>query len=125
MPTVLLVDDEPIIRMLLVETFQNAGLEVIEASDGEEASRVLDSDTKIDLLMTDLVMPGQIQGTDIIELSRRKRPDTRIIAFSGDPERVDKISFIKVLHKPFDCHRAVTLALELLEPIDEVRQRST
>jgi len=114
MPTVLLIDDEVIIRMSLRETLQDVGLEVVEASNGEEASRVINSLAKIDLVMTDLTMPGKIQGSEIIELTKYKRPEAHIVAFSGNPDLIDRVATAHVLHKPFDCSHAGELALRLL-----------
>ena len=103
---VLLIDDEPIIRMLIAEVLGEAGYAVIEASDGPTGLSVLDSKAKLDLLITDVGLPGGMNGRQVADAARVKRPGLKILFITGYAEnavigsgRLDKDMF--VLSKPF------------------------
>ena len=103
---VLLIDDEPIIRMLIAEVLGEAGYAVIEASDGQTGLSVLDSKAKVDLLVTDVGLPGGMNGRQVADAARAKRPDLKVLFITGYAEnavigsgRLDKDMF--VLSKPF------------------------
>jgi len=103
---VLLIDDEPIIRMLIAEVLGEAGYAVIEASDGPTGLSVLDSPAKVDLLVTDVGLPGGMNGRQVADAARVKRPGLKILFITGYAEnavvgsgRLDKDMF--VLSKPF------------------------
>jgi DNA-binding response OmpR family regulator len=81
MPFILVVDDELPIRKLLRHILEEAGYDVIEASDGEEAMR-LARGVSIALLITDLVMPRK-EGIELIQEFRKAFTATKIIAMSG------------------------------------------
>jgi CheY-like chemotaxis protein len=81
MPRILVVDDEPAIRQLLRTVLEEAGYEVMEAGNGEEAVR-LAGGTSIDLVVTDLVMPDK-EGIELIQYFRKSLPDVKMIALSG------------------------------------------
>ncbi|MFC5359051.1 hybrid sensor histidine kinase/response regulator [Azospirillum himalayense] len=80
--TVLVVEDEPIVRMLLVEALREQGATVLEAEDGNEALTILNSPVGIDLLVTDVGLPG-ITGQRVAETARSLRPDLKVIFFTG------------------------------------------
>ncbi|QCN98833.1 PAS domain-containing sensor histidine kinase (plasmid) [Azospirillum argentinense] len=80
--TVLVVEDEPIVRMLLVEALREQGATVWEAEDGNEALAILNSPVGIDLLVTDVGLPG-ITGQRVAETARSLRPDLKIIFLTG------------------------------------------
>jgi two-component system, response regulator PdtaR len=79
---VLLVEDEPIIRLDLASELRGAHYEVIEASNAGEALSVLDSQA-IDLMISDVVMPGSMDGVALAEHARAVNPDMKIIIVSG------------------------------------------
>ncbi|WP_353861314.1 PAS domain S-box protein [Azospirillum formosense] len=85
--TVLIVEDEPIIRMLLVEALREQGSTVLEAQDGNEALTILASTKGIDLLVTDVGLPD-ISGQRIAETVRTSRPDLRVIFLTGYADNV-------------------------------------
>jgi CheY-like chemotaxis protein len=81
--TILIVDDDSSIRRLIVDTLQPLGYELIAASCAEEVLEMLDrSDQKIDLMLTDMIMPG-MNGRDLAEVIKKKRPETEIVFMSG------------------------------------------
>ncbi|WP_242120375.1 response regulator [Sphingomonas lacusdianchii] len=81
--TILLVDDEEAIRSILRDYLNDLQYNVIEASNGDEAIAVIDSMVKIDLVITDIIMPGATDGLSLIDYARRANPRTRTIAMSG------------------------------------------
>ncbi len=81
--TVLVVDDEPSIRKLLIQTMQPLGYKLLDASSGEDALKVSDEyPGAIDLLITDVVMPG-MNGMQLAETLQHQRPGMRVIFMSG------------------------------------------
>jgi two-component system, response regulator PdtaR len=83
MGTVLVVEDEPIVRMMAVDCAEEAGFEVIEASDGDEALRVLHCGTRVDIVFTDIRMPGSTDGVELTRLIEGKWPAIKVIVTSG------------------------------------------
>ena len=81
MTTVLLVEDDPAVRSLVVEMLEASGIRVIEAGLGEAALTDL-REREYDLLLTDIVMPA-VDGVRVVEHARQHRPDLPIIAMSG------------------------------------------
>lgn len=81
--TVLLVEDEEMVRNLTREILEMSGYKVLTASNGEEACQVCDDfDDEIDLMVTDVVMP-QMSGRELHEYVAKKRPDTAVLYMSG------------------------------------------
>jgi PAS domain S-box-containing protein len=81
----LLVDDEPDVLLVAVELFRNMGYEVLSAGNAKDALRILDCEPDIDVLFSDVVMPGGISGLDLASQVRRVSPHTRILLASGYP----------------------------------------
>ncbi len=81
--TLLLVEDEEMVRQLVARVLRDLGYEVFETSSGDEALSFSDSfDQEIDLLVTDVVMPG-MSGSELAEILSTKRPTTRVLFMSG------------------------------------------
>ncbi len=103
---VLIVDDEPTVRMLVVEVGEELGCAVLEASDGAGALKLLDSDMPIDLLITDVGLPGGMNGRQVAEAARAKRPSLQVLFITGYAENAAfghglVGSDMQVLTKPF------------------------
>ena len=82
--TVLVVEDEPLVRELIVAEFEDAGFRVREAEDGEGAMSALDEQgADIHLLFTDIRLPGDMDGWGIAQEARRRRPDLPVIYATG------------------------------------------
>ena len=80
--TVLVVDDESAVRMLLAEKLAELGYSVIEAADGPSGLRILQSNIQIDLLLTDVGLPG-LNGRQLADAARTTRPDLRVLFVTG------------------------------------------
>lgn len=87
-PTVMVIEDERIIRMLMVETLEDAGYIVIEAGDGPEGVVHLESGVDIDLLVTDLGLPGGMNGREVAAHARLRYPDMKILYVTGQDASV-------------------------------------
>jgi two-component system, NtrC family, sensor kinase len=81
--TVLLVEDDPDVREVTRATLRDAGLRVIAACDAAEALRLLEAGEAIDLLFTDVVMPGGMSGVELARRTRTLRPGMAILLASG------------------------------------------
>ena len=84
--TVLIVDDEPAVRMLVTEILQDLGYTAIEATDGAAGLRVLQSDAPINLLVTDVGLPGGMNGRQMADAGRLLRPELKVLFITGYAE---------------------------------------
>jgi CheY-like chemotaxis protein len=104
--TVLIVDDEPTVRMLITDVLDEMGFAAIEAADGVSALKVLQSDVHIDLLITDVGLPGGVNGRQLADAARQHRPELRVLFITGYAENAaiasgDLEPGMHVLIKPF------------------------
>jgi CheY-like chemotaxis protein len=98
--TVLLVEDDALIRMNTAEMLQDSGFIVVEAGSAEDARAALQT-MAVDFLVTDLNLPGA-SGTELAAEARALRPSTMIVFATGDPSSVRDQSGSVVLAKPYD-----------------------
>ena len=102
--TVLLVEDEPMVRSVAERALTRHGYEVITADNGEEALEILNRGETIDLLISDVVMPG-MDGPTMVREARKTRPDLKILFMSGYAEEQLRKSIdienVNFLPKPF------------------------
>jgi signal transduction histidine kinase len=104
--TILVVDDEDMVRAAAVEVLQGLGYRVLQAADGERAVGLMRSGIDIDLVFTDVVMPGPVRGIQVFEAAKRHLPHARVLFASGYPEKElmrDGLSAddVELLHKPY------------------------
>jgi len=85
---ILLVEDDDLVRQSVRRQLIGIGFEVIDARNGVEAMEILEQSLDFDLLFTDAVMPGGVDGYDLVKKAREKRPDLPIILTSGYTEAV-------------------------------------
>jgi CheY-like chemotaxis protein len=117
-PHVLLVEDEAFLRELVTEGLQDAGFSVLEASDGTSGVQALQSDQRIDVLLSDIKLPD-IDGYQVAEAARNLRPGVKVILMTGYaptplPPSLQSVVY-RVLQKPFSLETLpgmVTAALE-------------
>ena len=84
--TVLVVDDEPTVRMLVAEVLEDLGYTAIEAADGAAGLKVLQSEVRIDLLVTDVGLPGGMNGRQVADAARTARPELKVLFITGYAE---------------------------------------
>jgi DNA-binding response OmpR family regulator len=88
---ILLVEDEFLVRLTLVEALADEGFQVLEAGTGDEAAALIESDPSIRLLMTDIQLPGSLDGRRLAERVRAHRPDLPVIFMTGRPETMGPV----------------------------------
>jgi len=81
--TILVVDDEVLIRMTVTEELADAGYVCLEAANGKDALGLLDTHPEVQLLVTDLGLPGGMDGREVAGAARRARPDLPIVFITG------------------------------------------
>jgi len=84
--TVLVIDDEPAIRTLVVEVLQEYGYRAIEADSGPSGLRILQSAARIDLLVTDVGLPGGMNGRQVADTARQEHPELKVLFITGFAE---------------------------------------
>lgn len=104
---VLLVDDEPLIRMVTAEHLEDLGYVVMEAGDARSAIKVLENERTIDLLLTDVGLPHGMNGRQLADIARERRPDLPVLFITGYAENAvldhgQLLPKMEILTKPFD-----------------------
>lgn len=84
--TVLVIDDEATVRMLVAEVLQQAGFRVLVASDGPAGLEILRAESRVDLLVTDVGLPGGLNGRQVADAARATRPELRVLFITGYAE---------------------------------------
>jgi CheY-like chemotaxis protein len=82
-PVMLIVEDEPLIRMCAVDFAEEAGYVGLEAGSAEEAMAILEREENVEILFTDITLPGGMDGIDLAELVAERWPDVRVMLASG------------------------------------------
>jgi len=103
---VLVVEDESSIRMMTVEVLSDLGYTVLEAVDGRSGLSFLETTTRIDLLLTDVGLPGGMNGRQLADAARQRRPDLKVLFVTGYADKAAVGSGLvedgmQVLTKPF------------------------
>lgn len=114
--SVLVVDDEMWIRLDIAEELRAHGLMVMEAAHAEEARKVLAAVRDIDVVITDVQMPGSMDGIALARFINAHRPATKVIVMSGKwhPGRDDDAPIAAMLEKPFPPCKIVRLVEQLI-----------
>ncbi|WP_438751826.1 response regulator [Pararhizobium sp. O133] len=86
---VLVVEDEPLLRMMAVDLVEDAGFDVVEAANADEAVKILETRTDIRIVFTDIDMPGSIDGMMLAAAVRDRWPPIEIIITSGHRQVAD------------------------------------
>ena len=118
--TVLVVDDEPTVRMLVTEVLEDLGYAAIEAFDGASGMKVLHSDIRIDLLVTDVGLPGGLNGRQMVDAARLHRPDLRVLFITGYAENAalnhgHLSAGMQVMTKPFSMEALAERIRSMIE----------
>ena len=83
---VLVVEDEPLVRMVIVEVLSDLGYTVLEADNGRSGLRIVETRARIDLLVTDVGLPGGMNGRQLADAARQQRPGLKVLFITGYAE---------------------------------------
>jgi PAS domain S-box-containing protein len=121
---VLVVEDDPMVRDFVVSQLTSLGYAVTNVQNGAEALKILSSGTEVDLLFSDVVMPGGMHGGELVRRARLLRPHLKVLLTSGYAENAiasyTDIAGIEVLGKPYGRER---LARAIREALDDGQER--
>lgn len=111
LPEILVVDDEPRVRMMVTDSLEDASLRVIEAQNADEAVGILASGAQVDLMLSDVRMPGTMDGLALLRWSKTNRPDLPVIIMSGHLAATEALEHgaAHFLGKPYSFPYALTL----------------
>ena len=114
-PVVLVAEDEALIRFVLVTFLSDAGFTVLEASNADDAVTVLGSELPIDLVFTDINMPGDMNGDALAAWSSVHRPGLPVILTSAAVNPSDSNRRRRFIPKPYDLSDVENQIRELLQ----------
>jgi CheY-like chemotaxis protein len=119
MPEILIAEDESMLRVIAVEMLEDAGFQVFQAADGEEALALLKAHPRIALLISDVKMP-RMDGYALVQAGLAFKPDLRILLMTGyaedPPPGLLRGGPVEILRKPFDLDRLCELAGRMTQP---------
>jgi signal transduction histidine kinase/CheY-like chemotaxis protein len=98
---VLFVEDDPLVRDVVTPALKAAGFQVLAARDGEEALALLDQGQHIDLVFSDIVMPGRLSGIDLAKTVQARFPGMRVVLATGYSDHSAALPGIRTLGKPY------------------------
>jgi CheY-like chemotaxis protein len=104
-PTVLIAEDEFLVRWAAAEFLRERGYAVIEATSAADAISILESGTPVDIVFCDIHMPGELTGHDFAEWLGRNHPELPLLLTSGSATEVDNLSAgdkRRFITKPYD-----------------------
>jgi signal transduction histidine kinase/ActR/RegA family two-component response regulator len=129
--SVLVVDDEAMVRMLITDILEDLGYTAIEAGDSASGLKILQSDARVDLLVTDVGLPGGMNGRQMADAARLTRPDLKVLFITGYAENAvlgggRLAPGMAVLTKPFPIETMALRIRSMIEAKDvDIRARST
>ena len=100
-PTVLIVEDEELVREIAALEFEDAGFEVLQAATGDTAMTLITGTREIDLLFTDIRLPGSIDGWSIAERARELRPELPVFYATGYSDTPRLVAGARFFRKPY------------------------
>jgi CheY-like chemotaxis protein len=110
--TILIVDDEAIIRMFAAEVLEDAGFRVLEAGNGADALAMLADHSEVTVLMTDVKMPGHIDGLSLVRQVRQDYPTIHSFVVSGTAteQAARQAGAYGFVAKPYTAHKLTDTA---------------
>ncbi len=118
--TVLVVDDEETVRMLIAEVLSESYYNIVEAGDGAGALKILEGGRRIDLMITDVGLPGGMNGRQVADAARRLRPELKVLFITGYAENAvvgngHLEAGMEILAKPFAMSTLANKVREIIE----------
>jgi two-component system NtrC family sensor kinase len=127
---ILLVEDDEEVRKFSVEVLREHGYIIHAAADGASALRLLETESNIKMLFTDVVLPGGMNGRELADEARRRRPDLKVLYATGYTRnaiihqgRLD--AEVELLTKPFTAEALARKIRQVLTPSSKVTSSST
>jgi len=113
---ILVVEDEPAIRLMIADALRTSGFEVVETGSGDEALAVVENGTTVHLAFVDVRLPGTMDGIALVSRLRETHPDIKLAVVSAYPPDWPSPRLVEVfIGKPYDVSRTVTRLRALLE----------
>ncbi len=114
-PVVLVVEDDPLLRMNAVDMIEEAGFRAIEAPNADDAIRILEEHSEIRLIFTDIDMPGSMDGLALAHAVANRWPPVRIVATSGHfkVSESDLPNGGQFIPKPYRQHQLIDMLANL------------
>jgi CheY-like chemotaxis protein len=107
-PTVLAVEDVVLARLLVAAYLQESGFQVIEAGSADEAVRVLNAKTPVDVVFSDINIPGTVDGFGLAQWVQQNRPDVKVVLGTGVAGAAEKAAALgyaeAIIPKPYNRH---------------------
>ena len=122
---VLVVEDEAVVRLLIVEVLNDLGYQPLETADSAAALRILQSSQRVDLLVSDIGLPG-LNGRQLADAARVERPALKVLFVTGYAEDAARSSFLdsgmEIITKPFTMEVLASKILAMIEgaPIEKI-----
>ena len=116
---ILVVEDEFLIRLTLVEALSDEGFDVAEAETGDMALPMLEADSSIDVLLTDIQLPGELDGKRLAQRARETRPDLPVLFMTGRPDPVAEAAaspLDRYIAKPYTLSDICSAVRSLTDP---------
>ena len=118
--TILVIDDEAILRMLMTDVLGEAGYQVLTAGDRPSGLKIIQSNARIDLLITDVGLPGGMNGRQVADAARTLRPGLKVLFNKGYAETAvigngHLDPGMEVITKPFEIASLGSKVREILE----------
>lgn len=121
--SVLVVEDEVLIRLMIADALRSQGITVIEASNADEAMHVLQSVLAVQLLLTDIRMPSSLDGLALAHAARVARPGLKLIVASSQAADDEVMNLADAFFsKPYDLNAIVNRVKSLLEEVQHGEQ---
>jgi signal transduction histidine kinase len=105
--TVLFVEDDSLVRESVAPILEEAGAIVLRAQNGQEALRIIESGQQVDVLFSDIVMPGELNGVMLAKQVRERYPQIAVLLATGYFEKEIDLPGVRLLTKPYDARSAI------------------
>jgi nitrogen-specific signal transduction histidine kinase len=114
--TILVVEDDPKVRQVTVSTLRSLGFQVREAENGDQAVVSLNQNNGVDLVLSDIKMPGTLNGTELARQVQESWPDIKVLLTSGYVEAEDDVGPFNIIFKPYRVTELAERVHSLLHP---------